>query len=56
MIDPTEIHMQFFYRKVGQYNKPTTWQIRFSLDSVVEDGIYTLRIALAASERCRLQV
>lgn len=35
---------------------PTTWQIRFSLDRVVADGTYTLRIALASSEMCRLQV
>jgi rhamnogalacturonan endolyase len=49
--------MQFLiYRKVGQNNKPTTWQIQFNLHSVVADGVYTLRIALAASERCRLQV
>ncbi|XP_021316533.1 probable rhamnogalacturonate lyase B [Sorghum bicolor] len=43
-------------RKVGQVAVPTTWQIRFSLDSVEADGDYTLRIAIAASERCRLQV
>jgi len=43
-------------RKVGQEAVPTTWQIRFSLDSVVADGDYTLRIAIAASEMCRLQV
>uniref|UniRef100_A0A0A9A2W2 Rhamnogalacturonan endolyase n=1 Tax=Arundo donax TaxID=35708 RepID=A0A0A9A2W2_ARUDO len=43
-------------RKVGQDDLPTTWQIRFNLDHVVADGIYTLRIALAASETCRLQV
>ncbi|CAL4993136.1 unnamed protein product [Urochloa decumbens] len=43
-------------RKVGQDSVPTTWQIRFNLDKVVADGTYTLRIALAAAERCRLQV
>ncbi|KAK3118796.1 hypothetical protein QOZ80_9BG0708030 [Eleusine coracana subsp. coracana] len=43
-------------RKVGQDNMPTTWQIQFTLDKVVADGIYTLRVALSASERCRLQV
>ncbi|KAJ1275614.1 hypothetical protein BS78_05G148700 [Paspalum vaginatum] len=43
-------------RKVGQDAVPTTWQIRFDLDRVVADGNYTLRIALAASEMCGLQV
>ncbi|CAN6372045.1 unnamed protein product [Urochloa humidicola] len=43
-------------RKVGQDSVPTTWQVRFNLDKVVADGTYTLRIALAAAERCRLQV
>ncbi|TVU25325.1 hypothetical protein EJB05_27817, partial [Eragrostis curvula] len=43
-------------RNVGQDNFPTTWQIRFNLDHVGADDIYTLRIALAASETCRLQV
>ncbi|RLM69771.1 rhamnogalacturonate lyase-like [Panicum miliaceum] len=43
-------------RKVGQDTVPTTWRIRFNLDRVVADGTYTLRIALAASETCRLQV
>ncbi|XP_066341864.1 uncharacterized protein [Miscanthus floridulus] len=45
-----------FTRKVGQVAVPTTWQIRFNLDRVVADGDYTLRIALASSEMCRLQV
>ncbi|CAN6381333.1 unnamed protein product [Urochloa humidicola] len=43
-------------RKVGQESVPTTWQIRFNLDRVIADDTYTLRVALAASERCRLQV
>jgi hypothetical protein len=43
-------------RKVDQDMVPTTWRIRFNLDRVVADGTYTLRIALAASETCRLQV
>lgn len=44
-------------RKVGQVAVPTTWQIRFSLDRVVaDDDTYTLRISLAASQMCRLQV
>nr|TKW00819.1 hypothetical protein SEVIR_8G137000v2 [Setaria viridis] len=43
-------------RKVGQDTVPTTWQVRFNLDRVVEDGTYALRIALAAAETCRLQV
>ncbi|PUZ44957.1 hypothetical protein GQ55_8G181500 [Panicum hallii var. hallii] len=43
-------------RKVDQDTVPTTWRIRFNLDRVVADGTYTLRIALAASETCRLQV
>ncbi|WVZ51623.1 hypothetical protein U9M48_002750 [Paspalum notatum var. saurae] len=43
-------------RKVGDDAVPTTWQIRFDLDRVVADGTYTLRIALAASEMCGLQV
>ncbi|KAG2562089.1 rhamnogalacturonate lyase-like isoform X4 [Panicum virgatum] len=43
-------------RKVGQDTVPTTWRIRFGLDRVVAGGTYTLRIALAASETCRLQV
>ncbi|KAF8652226.1 hypothetical protein HU200_062861 [Digitaria exilis] len=43
-------------RKVGQDTVPTTWQIRFSLNPVAADSTYTLRIALAASQTCRLQV
>ncbi|CAL4987968.1 unnamed protein product [Urochloa decumbens] len=43
-------------RKVGQDTVPVTWQIRFNLDSIIADSTYTLRIALAAAERCRLQV
>ncbi|CAL4902470.1 unnamed protein product [Urochloa decumbens] len=35
---------------------PTTWQIRFRLDSVVAGGTYTLRIALAMSHKSSLQV
>ncbi|KAG8089166.1 hypothetical protein GUJ93_ZPchr0011g28882 [Zizania palustris] len=45
-------------RKVGDgpAYAPTTRQIRFSLDRVVPDGNYTLRIALAAAEMSRIQV
>ncbi|CAO2144212.1 unnamed protein product [Urochloa humidicola] len=42
--------------QVGQDSVPTTWQVQFNLDKVVSEGTYTLRIALAAAERCRLQV
>ncbi|KAL6660878.1 hypothetical protein ACP70R_000262 [Stipagrostis hirtigluma subsp. patula] len=43
-------------RKIGDHYVPTTWQIRFSLDHVVADGNYTLRIALAAAQNSSLQV
>ena len=43
-------------RKVSNGYVPTTRQIRFSLDRVVADGTYTLRIALAAAQMSRLQV
>ncbi|RLM99730.1 rhamnogalacturonate lyase-like isoform X1 [Panicum miliaceum] len=43
-------------RKVGDGYVPTTREIRFSLDRVVADGTYTLRIALAAAQMSRLQV
>ncbi|KAL6659129.1 hypothetical protein ACP70R_003169 [Stipagrostis hirtigluma subsp. patula] len=43
-------------RKVGHRYVPTTWQVRFSLDHVVADGTYTLRIALAAAHDSTLRV
>ncbi|XP_057794196.1 probable rhamnogalacturonate lyase B isoform X2 [Salvia miltiorrhiza] len=36
--------------------KATTWQIKFSIDSVVEGGIYKLRLALASAHNSNLQV
>ncbi|XP_066357081.1 uncharacterized protein [Miscanthus floridulus] len=44
-------------RKVGDGRyAPTTREIRFTLDRVVADGTYTLRVALAAAQMSRLQV
>ncbi|XP_073294232.1 uncharacterized protein [Primulina huaijiensis] len=34
----------------------TTWQIKFTLDSVVENGTYKLRVALASASLAELQV
>ncbi|CAA6657823.1 unnamed protein product [Spirodela intermedia] len=36
--------------------RDTTWQIRFTLNSPILDGLYKLRIAVAAAKRSRLQV
>jgi rhamnogalacturonan endolyase len=44
-------------RKVGDGRyAATTREIRFTLDRVVADGTYTLRVALAAAQMSRLQV
>ncbi|GJN04390.1 hypothetical protein PR202_ga21937 [Eleusine coracana subsp. coracana] len=43
-------------RMEGQNSMPTTWQIQLNLDRDVANGTYTLRIALASAEICRLQV
>ncbi|TVU27112.1 hypothetical protein EJB05_29692 [Eragrostis curvula] len=43
-------------RKVGNNTMPTTRQIRFNLDHVVSDGVYTLRISLAAAHMSILKV
>ncbi|TVU40623.1 hypothetical protein EJB05_14092, partial [Eragrostis curvula] len=44
-------------RKVGDKSiVPSTWQIRFHLDRVIEGGNYMLRIALAASHMSSLKV
>ncbi|TVU03753.1 hypothetical protein EJB05_50690 [Eragrostis curvula] len=42
--------------KVGDNVVPTTRHIRFNLNHVMPDGVYTLRIALAAAHMSRLQV
>lgn len=34
----------------------TTWQIKFKLDNVNENEIYTLRLALASAAQAELQV
>ncbi|XP_065881231.1 rhamnogalacturonate lyase B-like isoform X2 [Euphorbia lathyris] len=39
----------------GTYQR-STWQIKFKLEEVVEDGIYKLRIALASATIAELQV
>ncbi|KAL5224872.1 hypothetical protein ABZP36_011511 [Zizania latifolia] len=43
-------------RKEGDGYAPTTRQVRFTLHHVVPDGVYTLRIALAAAHMSRVQV
>lgn len=45
-----------FCRRVGNNVVPTTRQIRFNLDHTVPDGVYKLRIALAAAQMSRLQI
>ncbi|TVU50724.1 hypothetical protein EJB05_02111 [Eragrostis curvula] len=59
-VDESDPSKDWFFahvtRKVGNNVLPTTRHIRFNLDHVVPDGIYTLRIALAAAHMSRLQV
>ncbi|KAF0907270.1 hypothetical protein E2562_015772 [Oryza meyeriana var. granulata] len=59
-IGESDISKDWFFahvtRKQGDGYAPTTRQIRFSLDHVVPDGTYTLRIALAAAHMSRLQL
>lgn len=44
-------------RKTGDDEyKGTTWQIKFSVDWLIEGGIYTLRLALASVHNSNLQV
>ncbi|XP_026657969.2 probable rhamnogalacturonate lyase B [Phoenix dactylifera] len=44
-------------RKTDQNSyKPTTWQIKFHLDSVNPSGSYNLRVALASATHSKLQV
>jgi len=35
---------------------PTTWQIQFQLENIIEGGNYTLQLALAAATNSRLEV
>ncbi|GMI67974.1 rhamnogalacturonan lyase6 [Hibiscus trionum] len=37
-------------------NQPTTWQIKYNLQDVNENGTYTLRLALAAASYAEVQV
>lgn len=44
-------------RKVGdKAYKPTTWQIKFNLESIDQNGSYTLRIALSSATFSILEV
>lgn len=44
-------------RKIGDNEyKGTTWQIKFSIDWLIEGGIYKLRLALASVHNSNLQV
>lgn len=45
------------YRRVDQNTyQPTTWQIKFNLDSVTPNSTYKFRVALASSALAELQV
>lgn len=43
-------------RKIGQRYNGTTWQVQFNLDNVVDNGVYKLRLALAAATNSFLEV
>ncbi|XP_075082377.1 uncharacterized protein LOC107778218 isoform X3 [Nicotiana tabacum] len=60
-VGSSDYRKDWFYaqvtRKVGDKAfEPTTWQIKFSLDSVDQTGNYTLRIALSSSTQSILEV
>ncbi|XP_072976467.1 uncharacterized protein [Typha angustifolia] len=43
-------------RLVGNNYQPTTWQIKFNLNSIKTNGLYTLRLGIAAAHFSRIQV
>ncbi|KAJ8450266.1 hypothetical protein Cgig2_004723 [Carnegiea gigantea] len=43
-------------RKIGERYNGTTWQVQFNLDNVVDNGVYKLRLALAAATNSFLEV
>lgn len=44
-------------REIGDnVYQSSTWQIKFKIGNVDQDGTYTLRVALAASNHAELQV
>ncbi|RLM60827.1 hypothetical protein C2845_PM14G21280 [Panicum miliaceum] len=61
-----DVDGSFYIRNIvtGNYNlkvdentyQPTTWQIKFNLDSVSPGSAYNFRVALASSARAELQV
>ncbi|KAH6821529.1 Rhamnogalacturonate lyase family protein, partial [Perilla frutescens var. hirtella] len=57
----SDYRKDWFYAQVTRKTadnvyKSTTWQIKFSIDSVAKAGIYKLRLALASAHNSNLQV
>ncbi|XP_057530444.1 probable rhamnogalacturonate lyase B isoform X2 [Amaranthus tricolor] len=60
-VGESDFHTDWFFAQVTRKEenntyKPTTWQIVFTLEEVINSSNYTLRIALASATRAELQV
>ncbi|XP_062192262.1 probable rhamnogalacturonate lyase B isoform X2 [Phragmites australis] len=60
-IDQSDYSTDWFYAQVNRRTdqntyQPTTWQIKFNLDSVSPNSTYKFRVALASSTLAELQV
>ncbi|KAI3970339.1 hypothetical protein MKX01_023986 [Papaver californicum] len=60
-VNSSSYQKDWFYaqvtRKVGDHvHNSTTWQIKFNLDSVDQDRVYNLRVALASTAGSKLEI
>ncbi|XP_058081553.1 uncharacterized protein LOC131229565 isoform X2 [Magnolia sinica] len=60
-VDVSDYQKDWFYAQVTRKKddksyQPTTWQIKFTLDAVIQSGTYKMRLAIASATVSELQV